>query len=61
MNRKTFLWNLAAAGTILPCCSNLGHAEAGKCDDAKCVSDASAVPRGSRFLPRATAMILRSR
>jgi len=25
------------------------------------VSDASAVPRGSRFLPRATAMILRSR
>jgi hypothetical protein len=43
MNRKTFLWNLAAAGTILPCCSNLGHAESGKCDDAKCVSDANAV------------------
>ena len=43
MNRKTFLRNLAAAGTILPCCSDLGHAESGKCDDAKCVSDANAV------------------
>jgi hypothetical protein len=34
---------MAAAGTILPCCSSLGQAETGKCEDAKCASDAKAV------------------
>lgn len=43
MNRKTFLRNLVAAGTVLPCCSSPGQAESGKCEDAKCTSDAKAV------------------
>lgn len=40
MDRKTFLWSLAAAGTAFPCCA---QAESGKCEDAKCTSDARAV------------------
>ena len=43
MDRKTFLQNIIAAGTILPCCPSPGHAESGKCEDAKCSSDAKAV------------------
>ena len=43
MDRKTFLRNLVAAGTVLPCCSNPGYAESGKCEDTQCMSDAKAV------------------
>ena len=39
----------------------LGMAEAAGLRASRLVSDAGAVPDGSRFLPRATAMILRSR
>ncbi len=36
-------------------------AEAAGLRASRMVSDAAAIPKGSRFLPRATAMILRSR
>jgi len=43
MDRKTFLRNLVAAGAALPCCANPAAEESGKCDEAKCGSDAKAV------------------
>ena len=43
MDRKTFLRNLVAAGTVLPCCTSSSNAESGKCEDAQCTSDAKAV------------------
>ncbi len=43
MNRKTFLKALAATTVTLPCLSALANSETGKCDNEKCMSDASAV------------------
>jgi len=47
MDRKTFLKSLAATTVTLPCLSHAANsntaAEAGKCPDAKCLSDANAV------------------
>lgn len=43
MDRKTFLKNLAFAGTVFPCCSTLAQAETGKCEGTTCSSDAKAV------------------
>jgi len=54
MDRKTFLRNLLAAGAVLPCCSEAGRADNGKCADARCMSDAAAVRQFlSGFLPQA--------
>jgi len=53
MDRKTFLWNVLAAGAVLPCCSQADQADTGRCGDAKCMSDAGAVRQFlSGFLPK---------